>query len=363
MPDRRTLWIWPPSAGTGDSRQRRGPVAVVLTWLWVLFGFAPSADAQPTRFEFSRPQMGSRFGIVLYAENEATARQAAEAAFARVEELNGILSDYDPQSELRRLCDQPAGTAVAVSDDLLAVLTRGQRLSAQSDGAFDVTVGPVVRLWRRARRQQALPDADLLAEARARVGHRLVRVDSRQQTVTLAKDAMRLDLGGIAKGYAVDAALEVLRARKIAIALVDGGGDIAVSGAPPDRDGWRLAIAPLDADRAVSQFLTLSDGAVATSGDAFQFVEIGGKRYSHIVDPRTGIGLSIHSSVTIVAADCTTADALATTVSVLGPEAGLKLVDETPGAAGFVVQQVADRVSTHASRRWSELKLERPGQD
>lgn len=278
------------------------------------------------RHEFTRPQMGVPFRLVLYAADEASAGVAAEAAFARVAELNTALSDYDPDSELSRL-GQASGTGawVPVSADLWRMLTAGQRLSRETDGAFDVTVGPLVNLWRKARRERRLPAPQLLAEARARAGWRHLELDPRRRAARLDMPDMRLDLGGIAKGYAVDEALRVLRAHGIRSALVSGGGDLVVSAAPPGADGWRIQLEG-GGEGGAAEFVRLRHAALATSGDLFQFVEVDGGRYSHIVDPRTGLGLTNRSLVTVIARDGQTADSLATALSVTGPAAGRHLL-------------------------------------
>jgi thiamine biosynthesis lipoprotein len=153
---------------------------------------------------------------------------------------------------------------------------------------------------------------------------------------------MRLDLGGIAMGYAVDEALGVLRKRGIASGLIDASGDIGVGDPPPGKEGWVIEVAPVDEDGAPRTRVLLANAAVTTSGDALQHVEIGGKRYSHIVDPRTGLGLTDRTSVTVIARDCTSADSLATAVSVLGPKEGLKLIEHTPGTAAWIVRPAPD---------------------
>lgn len=299
----------------------------------------PPADTEP-RYEFRQIQMGVPVQIVLYAADEAVANRAAAAAFARIEQLNGILSDYDGDSELRRLCrssgpDRP----VPVSPELFFVLSRSVSLSEQTDGAFDVTVGPVVKLWRRARRRKKMPDADHLADALKRVGYRAIRLDPDSRQVELGMTSMRLDLGGIAKGYAADEALRVLKAHGVQRAMIDAGGDIVTGDAPPGEPGWRIGIASIeDPDAAPNRFMPLANAAVATSGDAYQSVTIDGTRYSHIVDPKTGLGLTRRSSVTVVAADGITADSLASAVSVLGPERGRKLVETYADAAVLVVE-------------------------
>src|SRR3954468_20466629 len=190
----------------------------------VLLASAPmtrAADRQ--RFEYDEPHMGTKFRVVLYAPDQQAADKAAKAVFARVEELNRIMSDYVPDSELMRLCKQsatkPAGP-VKVSDDLFDVLAEGQKVAELSDGAFDMTVGPIVRLWRQARKDRLLPDQDERAAARKRVGYKKMVLDAKAKTVELTVPGMLLDLGGIAKGYAADEGLKVLAARGITSALV-----------------------------------------------------------------------------------------------------------------------------------------------
>ncbi len=308
------------------------------------------------RYEFSEAQMGLPFRIVVYAPDKPTAEAAARAAFNRIKQLNDLLSDYEDDSELSRLSRTAgSGQAVKVSDELWLVLKRAQKLSERTDGAFDVTVGPVVSLWRKARREKKLPDGTRLAEALQAVGYKKLRLDSRRHRVQLLAPRMRLDLGAIAKGYAADEALKVLRRRGITRALVAGGGDMALADPPPGKKGWRIEIAPLDATNAPpARFVLLANAGLATSGDLFQHVEIGGKRYSHIVDPRTGIALTDHSLVTVIAPDGITADSLATAVSVLGPEKGKKLIENTKGAAVQIVRQPGEKIEITESSRFKK---------
>ncbi len=326
------------------------------------FAAAPdSAWAGPSpelkRFEYTGTEMAEALKIVVYAADEATAKNAAQSAIARIHDLNGVMSDYDPESELRKLCATAgSGKAVRVSDDLFRVLSEADAWSRRSDGAFDVTVGPLVRLWRRARRDHELPKPESIAAAMRTVGHQHVKLDPAARTIELTTPGMRLDLGGIAAGYAIDEALRVLQKHGIQRALVDLGGDIRLGQAPPDKPGWRIGVASLEPNAPPSRYLWLSDCAIETSGDAFQFVVIDGKRYSHIVDPRTGMGLTDHSGVTVVAPNGITCDALGTTVSVLGPEKGLRLVEDTPGAAAFILRAPEGKVQTFESKRWKELR-------
>lgn len=317
------------------------------SWLLACALLVPAARAFPRepalrRFEFTEAHMGTRFRIVVCAPHRETALGASRAAFSRVQELDHIMSDYQPDSELMALGRAAGGPPVEISDDLFRVLLKAQQLASESEGAFDVTIGPVVRLWREARWSRQMPDAAQLARARALVGLDKLHIDPATHTAQLTVPGMLLDLGGIAKGYAADEALKILKQRGLRRALVAAGGDIAVGAPPPGKEGWRIGIAPLESlDNTPSRFLWLRDAGVSTSGDAEQFVEIDGVRYSHIVDPRTGLGLTGHSSVTVVAPDATTSDSLATAVSVLGPERGLRLVRSTPGTSARIERMTA----------------------
>lgn len=313
----------PPLCGYGSADLRRLMIATLLIGALGVGGCrtAPPEPAHLERFEYTEPQMGVPFRIVMYAPDRAGADAAARAAFDRISALNAILSDYEYDSELSRLSRTAgSGEAIAVSAELWTVLERAQDLARRSDGAFDVTVGPVVSLWRKARRDQALPEPRRLQAALAATGWRHLELDPPRRTARLVAPRMRLDLGGIAKGYAVDEALRVLGGRGIRRALVSGGGDLAVSDPPPGRAGWRIEVPPLDAPNAPEAcHVLLRNEALATSGDVFQFVEIGGVRYSHIVDPATGLGLTDHSQITVIARDGLTADSLSTALSVRGP--------------------------------------------
>jgi thiamine biosynthesis lipoprotein len=296
--------------------------------------------------------MGTEFKIILYAPDRALATRASAAAFKRIGRLDAIMSDYRETSELMLVSKRAVGRDVKVSRDLYAVLKVSKEVAARSNGAFDVTVGPVVRLWRRARRTGQLPPPDQLSQALELTGYRMLHLNARTRSVKLDRKGMLLDLGGIAKGYAIDRALDVLKRHGIQRALVAGGGDIVVGEAPPGSRGWVVGVAPMESTaKPPSRYISLRNAAVSTSGDAEQFVEIGGVRYSHIVDPRTGIGVTGPSSVTVVAPNGTSSDALATAASVLGPS-GLKLVDAKPGAAALFIQGSGDALRIRESKRW-----------
>ncbi|MBC7922810.1 MAG: FAD:protein FMN transferase [Ferruginibacter sp.] len=325
----------------------------------VSVGSRPDLSGEKTplrRYEFDHRQMGTLFRIVLYAADSGRAGQAAAAAFRRVDELNGILSDYQADSELNRLsATAGTGRVVPVSRDLWRVLDVSERAARQTGGAFDATVGPLVSLWRRAVRQQALPAAEALAKARQVVGYQYLQMNRQRQTVELRQPGMRLDVGGLGKGFAGGEALAVLRRTGIRSALVDGGGKIVAGAAPPGKRGWQVEVR-LGTGNTVS--LALAHASVSTSGDLYQHLELDGKRYSHVLDPRTGLGLTDQSRVAVVAPDGITADWLSTAVSVLGPEEGLRLVEKTPGAAVVFVRMAGEKTVRWESRRWRKWEVE-----
>jgi len=330
-----------------------GPLAGALLLVLTLSCASSKPAPAPQRFEFERPEMGMSFRIVLYATDRAAATNAAARGFERIRQLNDVMSDYDPDSELSRLSRSSGkGAEVPVSADLWFVLERAQQLAQRSDGAFDVTVGPYVNLWRRARRQRTLPEPSRLAQARQSVGYQHLRLNARGHTVQLLAPDMRLDLGGIAKGYAIAEALKTLRQAGCRQALVEGGGDMALGDPPPGKSGWRVQLSSLDATNAPkSRFLSLRNVSVSTSSDLYQRLEMDGKRYSHIVDPHTGIGLTDHSLVNVIAREGIDADSLTKVAAVLGPEKGLRLVEATRGAVARIIRNPSDtRIEVSESR-------------
>ncbi len=329
---------------------------------------AACASTPLERHEFEARAMGTLFRIVVFAPSSESAAAGATAAFERIEQLDAALSDYRQDSELSRVCahsDLGAPTAwLAVSHDLFEVLAQSAVVAHASDGAFDVTAGPVIALWRRAKRQSEVPQDERIATALQSVGWKLVELDREQQRVRLLAPRMRIDLGGIAKGYAVDAALDVLAQHGLERALVVGGGDVGARRAPPHERGWHVELAPsgvsVTGDADPSAAILLENGAVSSSGDAEQSVELSGVRYSHIVDPRNGRALTERRAAIVIARDSTTADALATAMCVLGPELGIALAQRTPGVEARVVRETAHGFESAATPGFERLILPAP---
>jgi FAD:protein FMN transferase len=296
----------------------------------------PAGHAPLERFEFTQVHMGLPVRIVLHAAGEVEARAAAHAAFARIAELDRMMSDYRDDSEVRAV-ERAAGSWTPVSADLLSVLSRARELAELTGGAFDPTVGPAVALWREARRTGRLPRPSELERARELTGWRGLAIDAAASAVRLTRPGMRIDLGGIAKGYILQRARDTLAAHGITHALVEAGGDIVVGDAPPGRAGWDVETAgtpPAFAARA----RTLRHAALATSGPSAQFVEIDGVRYSHVVDPRSGMPLTSGWTAMVVAGDGATADAIATALTALGPEASRDMLARFPEVMASVLR-------------------------
>lgn len=285
---------------------------------------APRVLAQTTASAntFERGLMGTRFAITCHHPDAAKAKTAADAAFEAAEEINRVASDYIADSELLSLSKHPAGEAVSVSPLLFKLLSEARELAEKTSGFFDPTLGPLTRLWRESRRRKVLQEAGILSKALASTGWKNLLLDPDKSTVTLARPGMRLDLGGIAKGQAADAMLAVMTAHGIPISCVTAGGDIRVGDAPPGTNGWNVGVRP---GKEQSGKLLLKNAAVSTSGDLHQSIEIDGIRYSHIIDPATGLGLTRHIAATIIAPNATITDALATACCVAPADKAKKM--------------------------------------
>ena len=302
----------------------------------------PTAERLPLqRYEYDFVAMGMKYHLVVYAPDQPTVTRALEQVEARVRHLDRVMSDYHTESELSQLCEHSStGQPVRLSPELYEILDHSQELSRETDGAFDVTVGPVIQLWRTARRTKTLPSPELLAKARERIGWRAVQLDPLARSAELTRDEMQLDLGGIAAGYACDEALQVLRSHGLPRVLIDASGDVLVGDPPPDREGWKVTVAGLSGgvNDPGSRTILLSNASITTSGDARQFVEIDGQRYSHIVDPQTGLGLTRRSSTTVIAPTGWQADSYATAVNVLGAQAGIPWIEQHPGCSALMIE-------------------------
>lgn len=317
-----------------------GAGKLILSLLLMLFGIlAANAQSQPTiglvRFTFTEYHMGVDARLVVYAKDQNLAEKACSAAFRRIAELDSIMSDYRKESELMKLCRQSGGAAVPVSKDLFKVLAKAIRISSQTNGAFDVTAGPLIRLWRAARKSGKLPAANEISEAKKLVNWRYIRLDPKTQSVRLSKPGMQLDLGGIAKGYANDEAQKVLMTFGIKSALVEMGGDIVVTNAPPDAKGWKIRVPNAGKDQNGLD-LYFTNKAISTSGDTEQFVIINNKMYSHVIDPRTGMAISNRVQSTVIANVGLDSDPLSTSMTLISKSMRARILRKYPGSKAYV---------------------------
>ena len=314
-------------------------VAMVSCGLLTLpIGCGPDA---PQRFSESQSLMGTSFAITIYAGSEAAAMRAMDRAFDRIAEIEGIASTYDAESEVSQL--NRSSSLSDAPDDLIEMVAISRRISHESDGAFDITVGALLSLWRFDRtasmqfwdlspEEQAGP----ISAAMATVGMDHVFVDMGDARSIGLDTGTEVDFGGIAKGYAVDKAVEELQAEGIESGLVNAGGDVRAFGGKPDGSRWEIALRnPEDPQEYVARF-KLSDGAVATSGNYERFFDPDAE-VGHILDPRTGYSSQGASSATAFAPTCTEADALATAFFVLGPEAGIDLAEQLEGVEALII--------------------------
>lgn len=285
------------------------------------------------RFEYAEPHMGMPIRMILYASGGEAANAAARQAYDEIRAVDQACTDYDDESELMRLCaSAPHAQAVPASDILFGCLLQATEFSKASAGAFDVTVGPYVQQWKKSRRTKKLPTPELLQQLKESVGYQSVELDEKSQSLRLMRPGTKITLGGIAAGFAVDRGLAKLKAIGIASAMIDASGDIGVLDPPPGEVGWRIDLSRPGTITSPPEYAVLRNTAITTSGDLTQNVQIDGITYSHIVDPRTGLGVTHRSLVTVIAPNCTQADALATTFSVLGGQNMTQVLKHYPDA-------------------------------
>ena len=308
-------------------------------------------NAQWKKYSFSQSKMGSPFGLILEADDSLKAVAIANECYTLVDSFNMLFSDYEPDSELSRL-SATAGIAnlQAVSPALWDIILRSQRAYQKSEGAFDITIGPLSLLWRKARKNKVFPIADSVREKRNRVGFKKLVIDNRQQKIRLPISGMRFDLGGIAQGYIAQQVIDLITQRGITSALVDAGGDIVMSNAPNGTKGWVIGLnIPEATDQFLPRKLLLQNIAVTTSGDAYQYFEHKGTKYSHIIDPRSGYGMTSRRNVTVIAANGTDADWLATACSIL-PIATAKKLATSMGAELLITELNKGKIAYHSTQ-------------
>lgn len=284
-------------------------------------------------------QMGTLVSITVFGKGKDTAEKAIDLAFNRIAEIENSMSNYKEDSELSMINRKASAEFVPLTQDTFIVIKKAIEFSRLSGGTFDITCGPLCKLWKDAGKSGRLPANEELEKILNVVGYNKINLDAEKQELSLQQPGMELDVGGIAKGYAVDEAIKVLKEHGIESALVDAGGDLYAMGTKPGGEPWRVGIQDPNHPDNTETFLgklKIKDCAVATSGDYQRFVVIDGKKYSHIVNPLTGRPVENVPSVTVIANDAITADALATALSVMGAKGGIELVQSIPGVEALI---------------------------
>jgi FAD:protein FMN transferase len=308
-------------------RQHGAVIALCLASLY-------SATVQAEWMQREETIMGTRCLVELWAANAAEGSAAIDAVFADMHRIDALMSTYKPDSEVSRVNSRAARAPVAISAELFSLLQTAQGYSRLSNGVFDITYASVGYLY--DYRQHVKPDGAAIAKALPSVDYRQLRLDATRRTVAFGKPGMRIDLGGIAKGYAVDRGVALLRERGLVHAMVNAGGDTRVIG---DRNGkpWVIGIRHPDRPGEVVTRIPLVDAAFSTSGDYERYFDEGGVRYHHILNPKTGESPHAVRSVTIIASNATRTDGLSKTVFILGPVAGLAFINTLDDADAIVI--------------------------
>ena len=289
------------------------------------------------RYQYTQLHLGVQVRIVLYAKNETQAIKTATEAFAKIATLEDIFSNYRPQSEISRLSKADTYQPIPVSNDLFDVIQFAQTLSSKTNGAFDITLGPYIELWKESQSTNRLPDRVKFESATHKVGWRFIETDSTNRTITLQQKGMMLDAGAIAKGYILDEALQVIENNGIRSALVEAGGDIVVSGAPPESSGWHIDVPGSEPNGVIAlKASQLTHAAISTSGDTEQFVEIDGVRYSHVIDPSTGMGSTRRILVTVIASKGIIADSYSTALGVMDEREQNEFIERHPEIVAYI---------------------------
>lgn len=301
---------------------------------------AQSRQATPLVTREHRFLMGTSMTIEVSGLAPAARAEGIDEAFAAMAEVDRLMSHYRPDSEVSRVNREAAAGPVPVSAPVYSVLAAAEDVSRASRGAFDITVGPLMKLWGFFQKQPHVPIDAELAAVRPLVDHSHVELDAAAHTVRFSRPGMEIDLGGIAKGFAVELAGGVLKRRALS-GFIDAGGNQYFVGTPVGKPRWQVGIEDPDRRGALLGVLTLDGGAVATSGGYHNFFEVNGVRYGHLLDPRTLRPSERSLSVTVVSRDATLADALTKAVFLLGPADGLALAESFPGTGAIVATRGA----------------------
>lgn len=316
-----------------NSFRRERLLRTMLIWVMALGVGQVQADT----LKDVRKKMGSRFEITVVAPDAQQAQVAIDSAYAEIDRLEAMISSWDPASETSQINRQAGEGMVSVSKDLFFLIVRAGKLHQLSGGVFDITYTPLGTLWNVRQTPARIPSHTEVEQTLAVVGFDQVQLDPAIRAVQLNKPGMALNFGGIGKGFAANRAVALLKSLGIKGGVVNAGGDLLLFGEQENGQPWPVSIADPRLRHTAMARIGLSDYAIVTSGDYEQFFTIDGERYSHIIDPRTGYPAKGCQSVTILCPDAELADALATTVFILGPTDGLALINRLKHVEGLIV--------------------------
>ncbi len=342
-----------------DKKQRIRASANFATYLLAVF-FASavvvinSCDMLSQKEQIYRRDelfMGTIVSIQLVDKNPDHARNLIDGVLAIMKNLSHEMNSHVPDSEVSTLNRKACNSPISVSTDIISVLKTSMRISELTDGAFDVTVGPLLKLWPIYKANNfRVPNRDELVRALSLVGWRNIEIDEKNHTVFFKKKGMQIDLGGIAKGYIVDSAISFLKKYGVKGALINAGGDIYALGSAPDGKAWRIGIQHPRNSKQFMAILEVKNKAIVTSGDYERFIIKNGIRYTHIVDPRTGFTTQKTASVTLIGDNTAFIDGLATAMMVLGEKEGFKTLSNIKRTEGLFV---SEKPSGKLSYRWT----------
>jgi FAD:protein FMN transferase len=298
---------------------------------WCALGCQTSRAPGVELVRRSQPLLGTFVVISTYGADRPALNTAVSAAFDEVRRVDALMSIHRADSELAFINAHAREKPQPVSEHLFRVIARALEIAAATDGSFDPTVGPLVQRWGFLWKEYRLPSSEELAPLLSLVDYRLVKLDHQNRTVAFQRDGVTLDLNGIAKGFAVDCAIEKLRALGISNAMVRAGGDLRVIGAPPGQKTWTVQLED-PSRKGCRRRLQLRDAAISTSGSYENYFEIDGQRYSHIINPRSGMPVQGIAACTVIAPTCMESDAWATALFVHGSERSLR---EFPNRLAF----------------------------
>lgn len=311
--------------------------------------------AQLKRYQLTQPKMGSPFIITVYHQDSAFAYSKMKQAFQLVDSINALFSDYDSNALAYKISDAKANEWIPVPSEMMQLFVMSKKANELSFGTFDITMGALSRYWRRQRKLQQFPPADSIRKVLQHTGWKLVELDEVGLRIRKKDDSLRFDFGGIAKGYAAQKVVDFLTQAGIPSSLADAGGDLVCSAAPPDKNGWNIAVnLPQQEEETWPNRLQLQHKAVATSGDMYQVLEHDGKFYSHIIDPATGYGTVNRRNVTVIANDGAIADWLATACSIL-PIKKVKRLAKKMQADYLIAAMEHEKLITYRSRHFPDL--------